>query len=100
MHKRSMLSVLMGIATVLLLSSCSQVPKTLEIFTEPVEKPKLELKLLPFFNIPGTSSIATGSDTCYINLWPSFSQMAAKPNLIRPIKVDNQFQQVQNAPYE
>ena len=33
MHKQSMLSVLMGIATVLL-PSCSQVPKTLEIFTE------------------------------------------------------------------
>ena len=43
MHKRSMLSVLMGIATVLLLSSCSQIPKTIDIFTEPTKKVKLEL---------------------------------------------------------
>ncbi len=50
MHKRSMLSVLMGIATVLLLSSCTQVPKTLEIFTEPVEKPKLELPSVDRFS--------------------------------------------------
>ena len=43
MHKQNLLNVLMGIAAVLILSSCSSIPQAIDIVSKPVEKEPLVL---------------------------------------------------------